>query len=189
MKKEIPKVELLKKELARENYKSKFRVTLISTVNTLIVVAAFAILVATLWMPVLRIYGNSMAPTLEEGQVVVSIKTSDIETGDLVAFYLGNKMLVKRLIATPGDVVNINDEGTVSVNGEKLYEPYITEKSIGECDLNFPYQIPESRYFVMGDHRTTSIDSRSNLVGCISEEQMVGKIIFCVWPLSEFGPI
>ena len=188
-KKQLPELEQLKKELRRERYKNRYAATLRSTVNTLVVAAAFAILVATLWMPVFQIYGNSMAPTLQEGQIVVSVKNGKFEQGDLVAFYIGNKLLVKRMIAGPMDVVNIDSEGTVFVNGKELDEPYVLEKALGECDLVFPYQIPDSRYFLMGDHRLTSVDSRSSVVGCVAQEQIVGKILFSVWPLSEFGMI
>lgn len=180
-----PELHQLKQELNREKYKSRYATVLRSTVGTLMVVAALAILVATLWMPVLQIYGSSMTPTLKEGQIVVSVKGADIEQGDLVAFYLGNKLLVKRVIAGPADVIDIGKDGTVSVNGKILDEPYISEKTLGESDLDFPYQIPDSRYFLMGDHRETSIDSRMSAVGCIAEEQLVGKIICCVWPISE----
>lgn len=189
MRKEIPEIDELKKELARTKYKSRYKRTFISTFNTLVVVAAFAVLVATLWIPVLQIYGNSMTPTLEEGQIVVSVKSKDFETGDLVAFYLGNKLLVKRVIASPGEIIHMDEDGEVSINGKVLDEPYISEKALGECDVAFPYQIPESRYFLMGDHRATSIDSRSDIVGCVAEEQIVGKITFRVWPLRAFGPI
>ena len=188
-KKEIPEIQLLKAELKRERYKYRYAAVLKSTVYTLVVVAAFAILVATLWMPVLQIYGSSMTPTLQEGQIVVSVKGSDFQQGDLVAFYIGNKLLVKRVIAGPADTINITADGTVSVNGQELEEPYVEEKSLGECDLEFPYQIPDSRFFLMGDHRETSVDSRSSVVGCVAEEQIVGKIVFCVWPLPFFGSI
>lgn len=180
-----PELVGFKQELQREKYKSRYVSVMRSTVGTLLVVAALAILVATLWMPVLQIYGSSMTPTLEEGQIVVSVKGSDIEQGDLVAFYLGNKLLVKRVIACPADYIDIGQDGTVSVNGIILDEPYISEKSLGECDLDFPYQVPDSRYFLMGDHRETSIDSRMSAVGCVSREQMVGKIVCCVWPLND----
>lgn len=160
-----------------------------STVYTLTTVAAFAILVATLWLPVLQIYGMSMTPTLEEGEIVLSIKTGDFKQGDLVAFYIGNKILVKRVIGVPADLIAISPDGTVRVNSKDLDEPYVTEKSLGECDLEFPYQVPESRYFLMGDHRETSIDSRSSAVGCIAADQIVGKIVFRVWPLEAFGVI
>lgn len=186
-KKQIPEISELKSELKRERYKYQYASVLRSTVNTMIVVAAFAILVATLWLPVLQIYGTSMTPTLNEGQIVVSLKSKKFEQNDLVAFYIGNKILVKRMIALPGDSVTIHDDGTVFVNGKELDEPYVSEKALGECDLEFPYQVPESRYFLMGDHRETSVDSRSSVVGCVAEEQIVGKIVMRVWPLNEFG--
>lgn len=188
-KKQLPAIGELQAELKRERYKFRFVRVLRSTVYTLIVVAAFAILVATLWLPVLQIYGSSMTPTLEEGQIVISVKSKEFKQGDLVAFYIGNKILVKRVIAGPADTVSISEDGTVRVNSVDLDEPYITEKALGECDLEFPYQVPESRYFLMGDHRETSIDSRSSAVGCISGEQVVGKIVYCVWPLADFGPL
>ena len=153
------------------------------------VAAALAVLVATLWMPVLQIYGNSMTPTLQEGQIVISFKDSEFEQGSLVAFYIGNKLLVKRMIAGPMDMVIVDEDGTVFVNGKALEEPYIKDKALGECDLTFPYQVPDSRYFLMGDHRTTSVDSRSSVVGCVAQEQIVGKILFSVWPLDTFGKI
>ena len=185
--KEIPEINELKAELHRVNYKRRYIKVFKSTVYTLVVVAAFAVLVATLWMPVLQIYGSSMTPTIDEGQIVVSVKGKDFEQGDLVAFYIGNKLLVKRVIACPSDYVLVDENGTVFVNGTELYEPYVTEKAFGECDIEYPYQVPDSKYFLMGDHRETSIDSRTSAVGCISEEQIVGKIVFRVWPLPEFG--
>lgn len=188
-KKQIPELSDLRKELSREKYKYRFASVLRSTVSTLVVIAAFAILVATLWLPVLQIYGSSMTPTLEEGQIVVSVKGSEFERGDLVAFYIGNKLLVKRVIAAPMDTVVIAEDGTVYVNNEELVEPYVSDKALGECDLEFPYQVPDSRYFLLGDHRSVSVDSRSSSVGCVAEEQIVGKITFCVWPLSDFGEL
>ena len=182
-----PTLEQLTAELARENYKRRFGRVLRSTLFTLVVVAAAAVLVATIWMPVLQIYGSSMTPTLNEGEIVVSVKGSDFEPGDLVAFYLGNKILVKRCIAGPGQWVDINENGDVFVDGELLDEPYLTEKALGECDQSFPYQVPESRFFCMGDHRATSVDSRHSAVGCVAEEQIVGKIVFRVWPLDAIG--
>lgn len=183
----LPTLEQLSAELDREKYKRRFRRVLRSTACCLVVVAAAAVLVATVWMPVLQIYGASMSPTLKEGEIVVSVIETDYEPGDLVAFYIGNKILVKRCIAGPGQWVNLDGEGNVYVDGELLNEPYLTEKSLGECDLELPCQVPDNRYFCMGDHRTTSVDSRSTAVGCVSEEQIVGKILFRVWPLSEFG--
>ena len=187
-KKPIPEIRELQAELKREKYKYHYRNVLKSTLFTLIVVAAFAILVATLWLPVLQIYGSSMTPTLDEGEIVVSVKSKEFQQGDLVAFYVGNKILVKRVIAQAGDIVVMHEDGTVFVNGHEMDEPYLEEKAYGECDLEFPYQVPESRYFLMGDHRETSVDSRSSVVGCIADEQIVGKIVFCVWPFSSFGP-
>ena len=147
------------------------------------------VLIATIWMPVLQIYGTSMSPTLDEGDIVVSLKGSEFEPGDLVAFYLGNKILVKRCIAGPGQWVDIDEEGCVYVDGQPLNEPYLTEKSIGDCNIKLPYQVPDSRYFCMGDHRSISVDSRNTAVGCVAEEQIVGKIVFRVWPLTDFGTL
>jgi signal peptidase I len=180
-------ISQLEAELKREKHKHRYRTVLKSTISTLIVVAAVAVLAATLWMPVLQIYGNSMTPTLKEGQIVVSLKGSNLEQGDLVAFYVGNKLLVKRVIAESGEWFDITEEGVVFVNGKELDEPYLQEKAFGECDIELPYQVPESRYFLMGDHRTSSVDSRSSVIGCIDKEQIVGKIVFCVWPPEDFG--
>lgn len=182
-------LEQLKAELKNERYKRRYRRMLRSTVAALVVVAAVAVLVATIWMPVLQIYGTSMAPTFQEGDIVVSVKGSEFKTGDLIAFYLGKKVLVKRCIATPGQWVDIDEDGNVYVDDKLLDEPYLTEKSFGECDIKLPYQVPESRYFCMGDHRSTSVDSRNTNVGCVSEEQIVGKIVFRVWPFEGFGTI
>ena len=182
-----PTLEQLTAELERENSKRRYNSVLRSTLFTLVVVAAVAVLVATIWMPVLQIYGSSMTPTLSEGDIVVSMKGTEFEPWELVAFYLGNKILVKRCIAGPGQWVDIDENGNVYVDDVLLDEPYLTEKALGECDLSFPYQVPESRYFCMGDHRTTSVDSRHSAVGCVAEEQIVGKIVLRVWPLSEFG--
>ena len=186
---ELPSLEQLSAQLSRERYKRRYRRVLRSTVYTLVVVAAIAVLVATIWMPVLQIFGSSMSPTLREGDVVVSIKGSDFKQGDLVAFYFGNKILVKRCIAGPGQWVNIDEAGNIYVDSKLLDEPYLTEKALGDCDIELPYQVPESRYFCVGDHRLTSIDSRNTSVGCISEEQIVGKIVFRVWPLSNLGTL
>ena len=181
-----PSEKQLEAELARVRYQQRYRTVLRSTICTLIVVAALAVLVATIWMPVLQIYGSSMTPTLSEGDIVVCFKTSDIKRGDLVAFYLGNKLLVKRCVALPGQTVDIDGDGNVTLDGVPLDEPYVTEKSLGDCNIELPYQVPDNRYFCMGDHRKTSVDSRNTAVGCMTEEQIVGKIAFRVWPLSAF---
>ena len=184
--KELPAVDALQKELKRERYKRRFRRLLRSTINALIVVAAVAALVATLVLPVLQIAGTSMEPGLSDGDIVLLVKKKDLETGDLCAFYYSNKILIKRVIATPGDYIWVESDGTVFLNGEPLDEPYVSEKALGECDVEFPYQVPENAYFVMGDKRETSIDSRSSIIGCVTEDQLVGKIFCKIWPLSEF---
>ena len=189
MTRERPSVKELEMERQRLRYRRRYQTVLKSTVYTLITVAAIAVLVATLWLPVLQIYGSSMTPTLENGDIIFSVKTADFEQGDIIAFYYNNKILVKRVIAEPGDWVNMDAEGTVYVNGEMLDEPYLTEKSFGETDITLPYQVPDGKIFVMGDHRSTSVDSRHTAVGCITEEYIVGKITFRIWPLDKFGPI
>ena len=185
----LPTAEQLDMERRRLRYKRRYNRTLRSTVAILIVVAALAVLAATLWMPVLRVYGSSMAPTLHNGEILISVKTKDFSSGDIIAFYHGNKLLIKRYIAGPSDYVNVDEDGNVSVNGTRLDEPYLAEKAYGEADIEFPYQVPDQRYFVMGDNRSVSIDSRSSIVGCIAGDQIVGKVVFRVWPLSAFGPL
>lgn len=186
---ERPALDQLQQELDRVKYKKRYRSAILSTIYGLISVAAVAVLVATLLMPVLRIYGSSMTPLLEEKNIVLSVKTSNFHRGDIISFYYNNKILVKRVIAFEGEWVNIDSDGNVSVDGKPLSEPYLVEKALGECDIELPYQVPDGRVFVMGDHRSTSVDSRSSTVGCVFEEQIVGRILFRVWPLNEFGPI
>ena len=184
-----PPLKDLEGELQRERYKTRYRRVLRSTVFTLVTVAAVAILVATLWMPVLQIYGASMTPTLTDGDIVISRKVRNLKQGDIVAFYYNNRILVKRYIASAGDWVNIDEDGNVYVNNELLDEPYVEEKALGECNIELPYQVPEGKIFVMGDNRLVSIDSRNTSIGCISEEQIVGKIVFRVWPFAQFGAV
>ncbi len=185
----MPTSAQIEKELGRHQYKRRYGSVLRSTVYTLITVAAVAVLVATLWMPVLQIYGSSMTPTFQDGDIVVSVKTGELQPGEVVAFYYNNNILVKRVIAGPGDWVDITEDGDVYVNNLLLDEPYLVEKALGECNIELPYQVPESRIFVMGDHRSVSVDSRNTAVGCVAEEQIVGKLVFTVWPISDFGMV
>lgn len=184
---ELPSSKEVEQELKREQYKRRYRRTLKSTIFALVTAAAAAVLVATLWLPVLQIYGSSMTPTLQEGEIVVSVKADSMKPGDIVAFYYGNKVLIKRYIAGPGTWVNILEDGTIVLNDEILDEPYLTEKHFGICDLELPYQVPDNSYFVVGDQRDTSVDSRHSSVGCISKDQLVGKIIYRVWPFEVMG--
>ena len=186
---DFPELSVIQKEIKRQQYKMRYYAVLRSTVSVLIVVAALAVLVATLWMPVLHIYGISMNPTINDGEIVISVKSDEFQKGDLVAFYYGNKLLIKRCIAGPGEWVDIDEAGNVFVNGIYLEEPYVSEKAYGECDLKLPYQIPDERWFLMGDSRAVSIDSRNTAVGCVGKEQIVGKIVFRVWPFERFGTL
>lgn len=183
----IPSEDEIVAERERLQYRKKYRRTLRTTIYTLIVVAAAAVLVATFFIPVLQVSGSSMEPALSDGDIVVLFKSGKLETGDLVAFYYQNKLLLKRVIAGPGDIVDIDDEGNVYVNDELLDEPYVTNKSLGETDRDYPYQVPDGRYFVMGDNRETSIDSRSSAIGCIEIDQIVGKVVLRIWPLKQLS--
>ena len=185
----LPSLDEIESELYRVRYRTNFRQELSHTVFLLVVVAAVAILVAVLLLPVLRIYGSSMNDTLNEGDIVVSIKGNDLDTGDIIAFYYNNKILVKRVIGTPGDWIDLDTDGNVYVNNVKIEEPYLMDKALGDCNIELPYQVPESRVFVMGDNRSVSVDSRNTAVGCVAEEQIVGKIVFRVWPVDTFGKI
>lgn len=184
-----PTLDQLKRELKRERYRRSYGMTLRSTIFSLVCVAAVAVLVATLYLPVLQTYGTSMSPTLDDGDIVVSLKTGELETGDVVAFYYNNRILVKRVIAGGGDWVDIREDGTVYVNGQALDEPYVSEQSKGSCNIDLPYQVPDGRWFVMGDHRAVSVDSRDRAVGCVSEEQIVGRLTYRIWPLNHMSPI
>ncbi len=155
----------------------------------MLVVAAIAVLIATIWLPVLRTFGSSMSPTLEEGQIVIVIRGTEFENGDLVSFYWGNKLLIKRCIAGPGQVVDMDESGNVYVDGERLNEPYVTEKTIGECDIELPYQVPDNMWFLMGDQRATSVDSRSTIIGCVNKDQVLGRVVYRIWPLENFGSL
>ncbi len=183
----IPSADEVAAERDRLEHQRRYRRTLRTTVYALIVVAAAAVLVATQLLPVLQVSGTSMEPTLEDGDVVVLLNGSDYETGDLVGFYYENKLLLKRIIAGPGDWVDIDEDGNVYVNDVLLEEDYVTDKALGETDLEYPYQVPDGRYFVLGDHRSTSIDSRSSQIGCVEADQIVGRVILRVWPLGSLS--
>ena len=185
----LPTVQQLEAELKREKYRGRYWKMLRGTVAVLVVVAATAVLISNLLLPILRIYGSSMTPTLVNGNIVAAVRNGTYQRGDIIAFYYNNKILVKRVIGMPGEWVGMDENGNVTIDGEPLEEPYLTEKALGECDIELPYQVPEGRYFVMGDHRSVSSDSRSSQVGCVSEEQIVGKLLFRLWPFDEFGPI
>lgn len=186
---DLPTIQQLEAERNRLRSKNRYNRTLRSTVAILVVVAALAVLVATLWMPVLRIYGTSMSPTLTDGQVVITVKTRCFRSGDIAAFYHGNKLLIKRYIAGPGQWVDIDRLGNVSIDGKALDEPYLTDKAYGETNIDLPYQVPDDRYFLMGDNREVSVDSRNTTVGCVARDQIVGKVVFRIWPLKDFGPV
>lgn len=186
---EAPTVEQLEAELKKEQYRHNYGRVLRSTAFSLLVVAAVAVLVAVLLLPVLQINGTSMTETLQDGDIVVAISNSKFKTGDVIAFYYNNRILIKRVIASAGDWVDIDGDGNVYVNGESLEEPYIAEKALGKCDIELPCQVPDGKCFVMGDHRATSVDSRSSAVGCISDSGVVGRIVFRIWPLDGLGLI
>ena len=184
---QLPELKDIEAELDRVGTRSRFRRTLGSTIGTLMVVAAIAVLVSMLWLPVLQVVGESMTPTLMEGEIMVAPKGLGFEKGDIIAFYYNNKILIKRVIANAGEWVNIDNEGNVFVNDVPLDEPYIMEKALGDCNITLPYQVPDGKIFVMGDHRATSADSRNTAVGCVAEEQIVGRVWLRLWPFKQIG--
>ena len=183
----VPSLAEIQQERKRIRRKTYYRQALRSTVSVLVVVAAVAVLITTLFLPILQISGDSMYPTLTHNEIVVLMKTRDYQRGDLIGFYYQGKILLKRVIALPEDEVVIDSDGNVYVNAQLLEEPYVTDKSLGDCDLEFPYKVPGTGYFVMGDQRSNSVDSRNSVIGAITQEDIIGKVFVRVWPLSEIG--
>ena len=185
----FPEIEEIESELERLTQRNKYRRALFSTIGTLAVVAAIAVLVATLFLPVLQVTGTSMEPNLYAGDIIVGVRTNSFELGQVCSFYFNNKLVLKRVIGTAGDWINIDDDGRVYVNNILMEEPYVQEYAKGICDIEFPYQIPDGKVFVLGDNRAESIDSRSTAVGCVPVDEIVGKIIWRVWPLEKAGSL
>lgn len=183
----IPTAEQIEAEILREKYNRKYKQVLRSTIYSLVVVAAVAVLIATLAFPVLQISGSSMEPTLNDEEIVVLLKTGNMKKGELCCFSYQNKLLIKRVIGLPGDKINIDESGNVYVNDEMIDEPYVTDKAFGECDITFPCYVTDNHYFVLGDHRSTSIDSRSSVIGLVSEDYIIGKIFFRIWPFDSLS--
>ena len=181
----LPTLNQIETERKRYRWQKAYFNALRGTISVLTYVAAVAALIATLVMSVLQIEGTSMEPTLINGDVVLLTKTTRFDRGEICGFAWNNKILIKRVIGVPGDWIEIDSDGTVYLNGEKLDEPYVEQVAFGECDLEFPFQVPQEQYFVLGDMRESSIDSRNTLVGCVENEQIIGKIIFRIWPLKN----
>ena len=180
----LPSPEQVSRAYQQDQYRKRYKRAFISTLSVLAVIAAVAVLVSTLFLPVIQVSGNSMEPTLSDGDVLVLLKSKHYERSQLCCISWQNKMLLKRIIGLPGDVVSIDTEGNVTVNGVLLDEPYVSDKTLGECDVTFPCQVPEGKVFVLGDHRSTSIDSRSSEIGCVDQDQIVGFVLFQVWPIG-----
>jgi signal peptidase I len=181
----LPTRKQVEKERKRYRRQKAYNKALRGTVYVLTIVAAIAVLIATLILPVLQIEGTSMKPTLSNGDIVLLTKTTHFDRGDLCGFAWNNKLLIKRVIGLPGDWIEIDTDGTIYLNGDKLEEPYVQQMALGECDLEFPFQVPQEQYFVVGDMRESSIDSRNSLIGCIPRDQIVGKVFFRVWPFNS----
>lgn len=180
----LPSPEQVSRAYQQDQYRKRYKRAFISTLSVLAVIAAVAVLVSTLFLPVIQVSGNSMEPTLSDGDILVLLKSKGYERSQLCCISWQNKMLLKRIIGLPGDVVSIDTQGNVTVNGVLLDEPYVSDKTLGECDVTFPCQVPEGKVFVLGDHRSTSIDSRSSEIGCVDQDQIVGFVLFQVWPVG-----
>lgn len=176
-------------ELQRLKERSRFRQTLKNTLYTLITIAALATIIAVFLLPVFQVHGNAMSPTLQEGQILLSVRDSSPKRGDVVACYYGNKLVLRRCIAVGGDEVSVAEDGTVTVNGQELTEPYVSEAALGTCDAEFPLEVPAGECFLMGDNRALALDSRTELFGTIACEQIAGRVIFCLYPFDSFGPV
>ena len=184
---QAPVSEQIKQERRKIRQRKAFRKFIIRTISVLIVVAAISVLIATYWLPVLKVYGSSMSPTMEPGEVIVTVKSDAYKNGDIVAFWQGNKLLIKRVIAEPGQWVDIDSDGVVSADGQNLNESYLSEKTKGTCDIELPHQVKESHWFLLGDNRESSIDSRTTFIGDVSENQIESKILFRIWPVNKIG--
>lgn len=177
----VPSAEQVESALNRIRYRRRFLRGLLNTTAVVVVVAAAAVLISTLCMPVIQVSGDSMSPTLNDGDILVTLNTDRVSYGDLCCVSWQNKMLLKRVIGRAGDIISIEPDGTVLRNGEQLEEPYVIEKSLGDCDINFPYEVPDRKIFILGDNRTLSVDSRNADIGSIGEDQIVSKVLFRLW--------